>query len=228
MKNLKKLSRAKQRLVDYLMEYQAVNEVYPTYQEICDYLDIKSRSTIHFHLEDLMVMGWVEKRVDGSIFAVHEPEEQLEKPLVKTITSKAKGKSKNTKPVKKTTVKLMGSIAASPPREAFEVMEEIEVPDTFVSRKFEVFALEVRGPSMVDEGIHDGDMVFIRRQPTANHGQIVAVSINGETTLKRMRTKSGQLIFVPANRSMSPIMVNEGDDVQILGVLEGFFHRVLN
>ena len=226
MRNIKKLSRAKQRLVDYLMEYKEVNDLYPTYQEICDYLDIKSRSTIHFHLEDLMAMGWVEKRIDGSIFNVSEPEEQPEATLQKvpqTVSKKGRNKT-----VKKTTVKLMGSIAASPQREAFEVMEEIEVPDTFVSRKHEVFALEVRGPSMIDEGIHDGDMVFIRRQPTANHGQIVAVSINGETTLKRMRTKSGQLIFVPANRSMAPIKVNERDDIQILGVLEGFFHRVLN
>jgi repressor LexA len=228
MRNIKKLSRAKQRLVDYLIEYHTVNDLYPTYQEICDYLDIKSRSTIHFHLEDLMAMGWVEKRVDGSIFAVHEPLEQLASSPVAQPKNGARAKSGKSKAIKKTTVKLMGSIAASPPREAFEVMEEIEVPDTFISIQHEVFALEVRGPSMIDEGIHDGDMVFIRRQPTANHGQIVAVSINGETTLKRMRTKSGQLIFVPANRSMSPIMVHEGDNIQILGVLEGFFHRVLN
>jgi repressor LexA len=145
---------------------------------------------------------------------------------------KAKGKvsatKKSSKKIGKTKMKVMGSIAASPPREAFEVMEEIEVPDTFVTREGEVFALEVRGPSMVDDGIYDGDMVFIRRQPTARHGQIVAVSINGETTLKRMRVKSGQLIFVPANRSMSPIMVSEQDEVRILGVLEGFYHRVAN
>lgn len=211
MKQKKTLSRAKQRLLNYLQEAFKSSQSYPTYQQICDDLEIKSRSTIHFHMEDLVKMGYVEKRVDGSIFKVHESLE-LEEP----------------KALKVKKIPLVGSIAASPPNMAFEVLEEITVPDTFIGSEDQVFALEVRGPSMQEEGICDGDMVFIRRQPTAMDGQIVAVSINGETTLKRMSTKGGELSFVPSNKDMSPIRVSERDEIRILGILEGYYHRYFN
>ena len=77
---------------------------------------------------------------------------------------------------------------------------------------------------MIEAGIHDGDMAVLKKTQSVRENQIVAVSINGDTTLKRYCVVDGRTVFMPANRSMDPIELNEGDEVMILGVLAGFFH----
>ena len=198
-----KLTRAKIRLIEYLRSFYESEERFPTYQEACDALGIKSRSTIHFHVEELTNNGYIERHGDGAIAAVHPPQRSL-------------GQRQ---------VPLGGSIAASPATEAFESADVLEVPDTFVGSSADVFALEVSGPSMQDLGICDGDLVFIRRQKTARKGQVVAIRIDGETTLKTYSPKGKKLYLLPANDSMDPIVVSPNSDVEILGVLDGFYHR---
>jgi repressor LexA len=86
-------------------------------------------------------------------------------------------------------------------------------------------ALQVKGTSMIEDHIADGDYVIIRRQDTAENGQRVVAMINGEATLKRFQKKKDQIRLEPANETMEPILVNPGDDIKILGVLLGVVRR---
>lgn len=79
------------------------------------------------------------------------------------------------------------------------------------------FALRAAGDSMVGAFIRDGDIVFIHRQPTVDDGEIAAVLIDGEATLKRVRHVSGQLLLLPENQAYTPIIASAGQDVRILG-----------
>jgi repressor LexA len=78
---------------------------------------------------------------------------------------------------------------------------------------------------MQDLGIADGDLVFIRRQNTARKGQVVAIMIDGETTLKTYSPRGKDLYLTPANKDMEPIYVSKKSEVQILGILDGVYHR---
>ena len=192
--------------MDFLRDYHAKNKSFPTYQAICDATGIKSRSTIHFHVEELTRLGYIKKFADGAI-------------------SEVVARPPKHAPLEKLTLPLVGSIAASPPREAYEQSDLIEMPDTFLGQSADMFALQVKGPSMMEAGIEDGDYVFLRRQSTARSGQIVAALVNGEATLKRFLRRKQGVVLAPAHPEMPEIPISPKDDFMILGVLQGFFHR---
>jgi len=119
-------------------------------------------------------------------------------------------------------IPLVGRIAAGAPLLAVENIEEyLSFPAPIFSGG-EFFALKVRGDSMIDEGIHDGDTAIIRRQNTAQNGDIVAALIEDEATLKIFKRAGGKISLIPANSAYRPIVV---DQVEVLGKLAGVFRR---
>jgi len=119
-------------------------------------------------------------------------------------------------------VPLLGRIAAGSPILAEENIEEyLSFPQTMFGRG-EFFALRVRGDSMIERGICDGDTAIIRKQNTANNGEIVAALVEDEATLKILKRERGKIKLVPANPSFKPL---ELDTVAILGKLEAVFRR---
>lgn len=117
-------------------------------------------------------------------------------------------------PIQTRRIPLLGDIACGTPTEPCEEFEAYVTAGTDVRADF---ALRAHGDSMTGARIYDGDIVFIRRQPTVDDGQIAAVLIDGETTLKRIRHVSGQLLLLPENPAFSPIIASNGQDVRILG-----------
>ena len=115
-------------------------------------------------------------------------------------------------------VPLLGVVAAGSPIEAVAVQEAIALPAAMVAGG-EHYALKVRGDSMVEDGIHDGDVVVVRRRAPARDGEMVVALVGGEVTLKRIYRESRGLVRLqPANASLRPLVV-AGEDVQVQGIV---------
>jgi repressor LexA len=170
----------------------------PSLKDIADFIGVKSPSTAHFHLERLEDKGFIRRGADGML------------ELLDRVTPE----------LGPTAVPLVGLIAAGRPIEAIEQSTTIEIPPHMIDGRGEVYCLEVSGNSMIDEHICDRDIVVIKKQDTAEDGQIiVALLEDGNATLKRYRRlKSGQVMLIPANPTMQPITV---DRVAIQGRLIG-------
>jgi len=121
------------------------------------------------------------------------------------------------------TVPLLGVIAAGRPIEAVETPEEIEIPSSLLGAG-ERYALRVRGDSMIEDGIHDGDAIVVRRARRAENGQTVVAILDGEATLKRLHQKGRWIELHPANAAMAPLRV-PAESVEIRGVLVGLLRR---
>lgn len=121
------------------------------------------------------------------------------------------------------TIPLLGVVAAGQPIEAIETPEEIEVPPSLLGAG-ERFALRVRGDSMIDDGIRDGDVVVVRRARRAQNGETVVAIVDGEATLKRFHQSGARVELRPANEALPPLRVAAAR-VEIRGVLVGLLRR---
>jgi len=120
-------------------------------------------------------------------------------------------------------IPLLGAVAAGSPTQAVAQEERLELGDLFGDPNF--YALKVRGQSMIDSHIDDGDYVVIRKQNTAQNGERVVAMIDDEVTLKRYFKEKNRVRLEAANKSMGPIIVNEDEDIRILGVLAGVIRK---
>ncbi|MBK8479642.1 MAG: transcriptional repressor LexA [Proteobacteria bacterium] len=179
----------------------------PTLREIGERLSIRSTNGVNDHLRALERKGYLEREL---------------------------WKSRALRPVGTTSVvsvPLLGQVAAGQPQLAVEQSDtSIKVDRSLLGSAppGEVFALRVRGDSMIEDGILDSDYVFVRRQPTARAGQTVVALIDDEATVKRYYPDGDELRFQPANAAMAPIVVHSGEGraVQLLGVVVGVYRRL--
>ena len=121
------------------------------------------------------------------------------------------------------TIPLLGTVPAGDPLEPIEGSDQLNVPRILLSDG-ENFALRVRGDSMIDDGIRDGDVLVVKRQSTAENGQTVVALVNGEATVKRFYRKEGGVEFRPAN-ALAKSTVLESGAVEIRGVVIGLIRR---
>jgi repressor LexA len=127
-------------------------------------------------------------------------------------------------------VPVLGRVAAGQPMLAVENYEDsVKVDRFFIGQNREVFALRVKGDSMIEAGIFDGDYVFIRKQLQASSGEIVVAMIGDEATVKRYYPEGDTIRFQPANAAMSPIIVRKRDfrSVNLLGVVIGVYRKMM-
>jgi len=126
-------------------------------------------------------------------------------------------------------VPLIGRVTAGLPVLAEENFEgTISVDRSFVGRATRLFALHVRGDSMIKAGIYDGDIAIAQQQLAANHGDIVIALLGDEATVKRFCRKSNVITLQPENDAMQPIRVSEGSGFKILGKVIATLHRIGN
>ena len=126
-------------------------------------------------------------------------------------------------------VPVLGKVAAGQPMLAVENYEDtVKIDRFFIGNSREVFALRVKGDSMIEAGIFDGDFVFIRKQLQAASGEIVVAMIGDEATVKRYYPEGDTIRFQPANAAMSPIIVRKRDfrSVNLLGVVIGVYRKM--
>jgi repressor LexA len=198
------LTFKQKKLLDFLVDYYNENNVYPTFDEMRDFLKIKSKSGIHKLLSSLEEKGYV-NRLPHKARAL-------------SINSSVNENEKN--------LPFLGRIAAGNPIEAITgSFEQISVPSYLINNKDEHFTLEVTGDSMVDAGIFDGDIVIIRKTEAANSGDIVVALIDqNEVTLKRFRSFKNSIALEPANKNYKIRLFGE-DRVKIQGKLVGLIRK---
>lgn len=172
----------------------------PSVREIGEAVGLSSPSTVHSHLSALVEHGYI-RRDPTKPRAIEVLNDSQAGPMQRAAVRD---------------VPLVGHIAAGSPILAEEDIEEVFPLPTELVGTEPVFMLRVRGDSMIDAGIFDGDLVVIRRQPDANNGDLVAALVDGEeATVKRLRRDEGSIVLVPENRAYEPMVYTEG--VEILG-----------
>jgi repressor LexA len=126
-------------------------------------------------------------------------------------------------------IPLVGRVAAGVPLLAVENVEDtVRVDRFFIGQTREVFALRVKGDSMIEDGIFDGDYIFVRKQLQASRGDIVVAMINDEATVKRYYPEGENIRFQPANAAMEPIIVRKRDwkSVNLIGLVVGVYRKM--
>jgi repressor LexA len=194
------LSTRQQEVLDYISSMVESRGYPPSVREIGEALGLSSPSTVHSHLSTLVRLGYL--RRDPS------------KPRAIEVVDATPATAMLTGPTRD--VPLVGRIAAGSPILAEEDVEDVlTLPEQLVGTG-PVFMLRVRGDSMVNADILDGDLVVVRRQPTAENGEIVAALIDGEeATVKHLERRSDTIVLHPANEHYEPMVFSEG--VEVLG-----------
>lgn len=180
------VTRRQKEVLDFISSFVQRNGYSPSYEEIARGLGLKSLATVHKHITNLQNKGLIAR--------AHNRSRSLD-----VLPPRSRTRSADRLP-------LMGRIAAGLPVEAVETPESISLGDIIGNR--EVFALQVRGESMRDEHIVDGDFVLIERTSTARQGEIIVALVRGaETTLKRFYLEGSMVRLQPSNAEMNPIIV---------------------
>ena len=201
-----KLTSKQNQVLDYLKKFMAKKGYPPTVREICSALNLKSPATVHAHLNTLSDKGYIKKNnsknraIELLVKNEYEVEDVVEVPL-------------------------LGKVTAGSPIEAIEMPDEyFTLPTYLIPAHKEVFTLKVWGESMINAGIHDGDIVIVQKQVTANNGDIVvAMNEDNEVTLKTFYKENGYFRLQPENDTMDPIIL---DKVSIIGKAIGLYRKI--
>jgi repressor LexA len=210
------LTKRQQEIFDFIGKYSAKYGYPPTVRDIGKAVGLASSSTVHAHLANLERLGHLKRdptkpRALGVI--------GRETAVVESLPSRAPAEQPGIR-----ILPLLGRIAAGAPTLAEQVVEdEIAVPE-MLTASGDNFLLRIRGESMVDAGILDGDFVVIRRQQSCADGEIVAALVDGEeATVKHLRHDGGRVRLDPANEAFRPFYPEQ---VEVLGKVVGVFRRL--
>ena len=203
------LTKKQKELYDFLDHYIKSNQISPSFEEMKKAVNLKSKSGIHRLITSLEQRGFI-KRLKHKARAME-------------ITKKLYQNNSNELSYE---IPLLGAIAAGNPIEAIENPDEyISVPSNFMSPNNQYFGLKVKGLSMIDKGIFDGDVAVIKKTSSVLNGKIAAVLTNdNEITLKTINIDNNKIYLIPANKNFEEKIFNI-NDVQIQGALTGIIRK---
>jgi len=197
------LTKRQREILDYLQDFIQQHGYAPSLDEIGRRFGLSSLATVHKHLTNLQEKGFIKRAWNRSR-------------SVELIPTNSGGRSVE--------LPLLGYVAAGVPIEAIATQETIAVPEDLVGRR-DTYVLRVRGNSMVDEQICDGDFVIVEDRKTAQNGEMVVALIGGsDVTLKKFYRENGRVRLQPANPTMQPIFV-EPNQIQVQGVVVGVMRK---
>ena len=197
------LTRRQREILDYLAEFIEHHGYSPSLEEIGRRFGLSSLATVHKHLGNLQEKGFIKRAWNRSR-------------SVELVPTGAGGRAVE--------IPLQGYVAAGDPIEAVVSPETVAVPDDFLGARA-TYALRVRGRSMIDEQIRDGDLVIVEDRKTAENGEMVVALLDGsEVTLKTFHRERGRIRLQPANPALEPLVV-DADRVQVQGVVIGLMRR---
>ena len=205
------LTSRQREILDWIKAFQGREGMPPTVREIGAAFGMRSTGSVRTHLQALRRKGWLGEKRPGR----HRGMGVLHSRLRIEKTPPRGGGLRQ--------VPILGRVAAGPLLLAEENLEgSLSLDPALLPRSGEVFALRVRGDSMVGAGILDGDLALVRRQETAEAGEIVVAMLDGEATVKRFRPEGDRIVLEPENPALRPIVVEPGSgEFRILGRLAG-------
>lgn len=190
------ITKRQKEILDYLRDYMTRLGYAPTLAEIGGHFGLTSLATVHKHLKNLEKKRLIRRQWNR-------------RRAVELIGPSRKGSGIVDLP-------LLGIVAAGTPIEAVETRDSLTVPDELVRGK-NVFVLKVKGDSMIDEQIRDGDLILVEARATAENGETVVALVDGEATVKKFyREDGGRVLLQPANKKLKPIIAG-GSQVEIRG-----------
>lgn len=212
---MKEMTTRQREVLDFIRVFGERHGVPPTVREIGERFRFTARAAFD-HLRALERKGMLERRVTG-------------KRASRTLVLPAHKGARRAEPAVPPGIPLLGRIAAGAPITAVENHEDTIPlrPDWLGTGGQDVFALRVRGDSMIEAHIMDGDLVLVRKQETAGSGDIVAAMLDGEATVKRFARESDAVVLRPEHPTMKPIVVEAGrGDFRILGKVVGIMRQI--
>jgi repressor LexA len=197
-----KISAKQREILEYLKSQILTKGYPPAVREICEAVKLKSTSSVHSHLETLEKNGYI-RRDPSKPRAIEIIDEEFNLSRRELVS-----------------VPIVGTITAGQPILAVENIEGyFPVPTEYMPNE-ETFMLKVKGQSMINAGIFDGDKILVKKQPTASNGDIVVALIDDSVTVKTFYKEKGYYRLQPENDTMEPIIVSE---LNILGKVIGLF-----
>jgi repressor LexA len=199
------LTKRQREILNYLTASTEQNGFAPSFEEIAEHFKYNSLATVHEHLTNLERKGYIKRTYNESRAIEILPSEVSPRAIE---------------------LPLLGSVAAGMPIEAIEQNETLTVPEALVGRGGNHYVLRVRGNSMVDEQIRDGDFVVVNERRRADNGEMVIALLKGsDVTLKKFyRDPGGKIRLQPANAAMQPIFADP-EHVQVQGVVIGVMRK---
>ena len=196
------LSTSQQKIYEYILSESESKGYPPSVREICAAVGLKSTSTVHGHLKRLEKSGYIKR--------------DLTKPRAIAITDESIRKQA-------VNVPLVGRVTAGEPITAIENIEDhFAIPVQLIGSG-EHFLLSVKGESMIDAGILDGDYLIVKKQVTCENGEIVVALIEDEATVKTFYREKGHIRLQPQNELLEPIIV---DNCEIMGKVVGLVRKM--
>ena len=199
------LTKRQREILTYLTSYTEANGYAPSFEEIASQFDYSSLATVHEHLSNLERKGYIKRSYNESR-------------AIEILPSEAYPRSVE--------LPLLGTVAAGVPIEAMASGESLCVPETFLRKSGSHYVLKVRGNSMIDAQICDGDYVIVNDRQRADNGEMVIAMLEGNaaTVKKFYRERDGRIRLQPANETMNPVFLDE-NDISIRGVVVGVLRR---
>ena len=198
------LTKRQREILTFLSAHEQAHGYAPSFEEIAEQFNYTSLATVHEHLSNLERKGYIKRAYNES---------RAIEILPSTVFPRARE------------LPLLGLVAAGAPVEALEMNETVVVPDEFVGRGSH-YVLRVKGSSMIDEQIRDGDYVVVQERKTADNGEMVIALIDGSAaTVKRFfKERDGRVRLQPANEHLSPMYFRD-TDLAIQGIVVGVLRR---
>ena len=197
------LTKRQREILDFLNEFIQQHGYAPSLEEVGRRFGLSSLATVHKHLTNLQEKGFIKRAWNRSR-------------SVELLQARTGGRAVE--------LPLLGYVAAGAPIEAIATAETIAVPEDLVGKR-DTYVLRVKGESMIDEQIRDGDFVIVEDRKTAENGEmVIALLANSDVTLKKFYRENGQVRLQPANPSMQPLLF-PADQVQVQGVVVGVMRK---
>ncbi len=224
------LTQRQREILDFISASIVERGFPPTLREIGEHFNIRSTNGVNDHLKALEKKGHLRREDlksramrpvlpdgNGELIPMHRPAMGTGNvQLVSDADDMAE-------------IPILGKVAAGQPILAVEnATDTVKVDRVLVGNHREVFGLRIVGESMIEDGIFDGDYVFVKKTPSARTGDIVVAMIEGEATVKRYYPEGDRIRFQPANQNMSPIIVRKADfkSVDIIGIVVGVYRKL--
>jgi repressor LexA len=201
---LMSLTKRQREILDFLNGYGEANGFAPSFEEIAVHFNYTSLATVHEHLSNLERKGYIKRAYNESRAIEILPSDVFPRAV---------------------DLPLLGSVAAGAPIEEMTTNETVSVPESFVGRGSH-YVLRVKGNSMIDEQIRDGDYVVVKERSAADNGEMVIALVDGQAaTVKRFfKERDGRVRLQPANEQLSPMFYKDAD-LAIKGVVVGVLRR---